>query len=434
MTSPIKPMNEHPLRRSLNDEAHARPFFIAPLYSQVTSLVMTSEGVEQHREALSTLSRMLGTAPPQDNASHHTISSTPLTVRWDVHTEFVRYTFIRCWDKTDTIFSESPLTLLPENWLSNLPGQVLAAIHTAVLPKPATRLDLGELANAYFAGNDLIGSELGDGKGVGLTDLRLHADPYLPSGASRILLLDGLMGQRQSGRMLQRLLEIETYRLLALLSLPVAKQLLPQLAQMETQLSKLTTAIRTESEEDKNLLNSMTQLAGALENSIATSSYRFGATRAYYALIERRIEELRESRLQGLQPFREFVERRLAPAIHTSNAVSLRQEQLSLRLQRTTALLRTRVDIASETQRHGLLESMNRRAALQLRLQETVEGLSVAVLTYYIVGLVGYASKGLHAAGLAVDYELVTGISIPVVAGLVAFGMHRFKKKLSSHQ
>ncbi|MCB6184360.1 DUF3422 domain-containing protein [Leeia sp. TBRC 13508] len=432
MNSP-QSLNEHPLRQTLNDEAHARPYFIAPLRSQVTALVLTAEDLAKHRASITKLCEEWSCPIPPSSAGQHTIQSNGLTIRWDVHTEFVRYTFIRNWQKTEGIFTESPLSAVPQDWLTNLPGQVLVAIHTAVLPKPTPPLDLAQIANNYFDGNDLIGSEVGDGKGVALTDLRLHPDPHLASGASRILLLDGQMGQRQSGRMLQRLLEVETYRILALLSLPQTKQLLPQLAKMEKELSELTTAIRTESAEDKMLLNNITQLAGGLENSIATSSYRFGATRAYYALIERRIDELRESRLQGLQPFREFVERRLAPAIHTTNAVSTRQEQLSLRLQRTTALLRTRVDIASEAQRHGLLDSMNRRAALQLRLQETVEGLSVAVLTYYIVGLVGYASKALHAVGLEVNYEMTTGFSIPIVAGLVAYGMHRFKKKLAAH-
>src|SRR3546814_18423991 len=56
-------------------------------------------------------------------------------------------------------------------------------------------------------------------------------------------------------------------------------------------------------------------------------------------------------------------------------------------------LLRTRVDIELEAQNRDVLMSMNRRARLQLRLQETVEGLSVVAISYYVVGLVGYAAK-----------------------------------------
>jgi len=92
---------------------------------------------------------------------------------------------------------------------------------------------------------------------------------------------------------------------------------------------------------------------------------------------------------------------------------------------RATQLLSTRVDITRERQNQAVLESMNRRAKLQLRLQETVEGLSVAAVTYYIVGLVGYAAKGLKAAGMHLNPELVMGVSIPLVAILVALGVRK---------
>jgi uncharacterized membrane-anchored protein len=149
--------------------------------------------------------------------------------------------------------------------------------------------------------------------------------------------------------------------------------------------------------------------------------------------VQRRIEELREQRIQGLQTFREFTERRLAPAMNTCRAAAARQESLSQRVARATQLLSTRVDVSREKQNQAVLESMNRRAAAQLRLQQTVEGLSVAAITYYIVGLVGYAAKGAKSAGLAVNPDLAMALSIPVVLLLGVWGLRRVRKALSRH-
>ena len=88
---------------------------------------------------------------------------------------------------------------------------------------------------------------------------------------------------------------------------------------------------------------------------------------------------------------------------------------LSERISRTSALLRTRVDIATEAQNQLLLEKLTRGQDMQLRLQTTVEGLSIMAISYYAVSLLLYASKALHAAGLPVNAEMATGALIPLV-------------------
>jgi uncharacterized membrane-anchored protein len=114
----------------------------------------------------------------------------------------------------------------------------------------------------------------------------------------------------------------------------------------------------------------------------------------------------------------------------TCESVARRQRELSERVARASRLLSTRVDIVRERQNQELLGSMDRRARLQLRLQETVEGLSVAAITYYVVGLVGYAAKGLKSVGLAVDADLAMGISIPIVALLAALGVRQIRRSV----
>jgi uncharacterized membrane-anchored protein len=238
---------------------------------------------------------------------------------------------------------------------------------------------------------------------------------------------------RQAGRMVQRLMEIETYRVVALLALPVARDLAPFLGRGEAELAEVAAAlVGARGEEDEAaLLARLTRLAAEIESRESGSRYRFAAAAAYHALVERRIAELRETRIEGLSTFREFTERRLAPAMATCRSVAARQDSLSQRVARATQLLSTRVGVTRERQNQALLESMNRRAKLQLRLQQTVEGLSVAAVTYYVVGLVGYLAKGLGALGLRVSPDVVVAASIPLVALLVAFGVRRIRRMVT---
>jgi uncharacterized membrane-anchored protein len=184
-------------------------------------------------------------------------------------------------------------------------------------------------------------------------------------------------------------------------------------------------------EDEKATLDRLTRLSARLERLASRNSYRFSAAAAYYALVETRVGELREERIEGLQTINEFMDRRMLPAMRTCKSMAIRQDRLAERVARITSLLRTRVDLAMEAQNRDLLRSMDRRARLQLRLQETVEGLSVAAISYYLVGLVGYAAKGADAVGLPVPVELVTGLSIPVVVLIVWLALQRVRRRLA---
>lgn len=422
-------LSSHPWRRVLNDEAHARPPAAIPSPARIStlSLLFDDEGVAQ-RQAFRQLASLLGQSLPQELGAQHTLVAGDLTIRWALHTEFVRYTFIISGHHGDP-FERTVLDRLPESWLAALPGQLLVAMHAVLLDAVQER-EPKALSADWFGGHELIGAEIGDGNGLAYTDLRLHPDARLAEGFSRYVVVDRKMGPSQNGRMLQRLFEMESYRMLALLALPEAKRQTPEISRLGTQLRRITERMAAQSDIDSELLDELTELSAQGEQLIAESQYRFAAARAYYQLVERRIAELREQRLPGLQPFHEFMERRLAPAMATCNTVAQRQERLMARLQRSTALLRTRVEVVHEAQNRALLASMDKRAAIQLRLQETVEGLSVGVLTYYAVGLLSYLFKALKAAGLGLNYELATGLSVPLVALGVWWSMRRLRRSL----
>jgi uncharacterized membrane-anchored protein len=219
--------------------------------------------------------------------------------------------------------------------------------------------------------------------------------------------------------------------MMALLALPIARSIGPRLRAMEYELAEVAARLAGGAGTDEALLEQLTRLAANVESAIGESRYRFGATSAYHDLVESRIAELREQRLPGTQTIAEFMARRLSPAMATCRSVAQRLVELSERVARANDLLATRVGVARERQNQDLLASMDRRARLQLRLQETVEGLSIAAITYYVAGLVGYVAKGLKASGVPIDADLTVGVAIPIVAVLVALGVRYVRRRLA---
>jgi len=433
---------QHPLRVELAEEVHARPpdAFKSPFRVSYLALLSDAADRDTEWEQFCELLRRFDVTPPARVTNHFSICIDRVQLRWERHTEFFRYTIVAP-DTGDEPFSTPALTALPTDWLASLSGKIIVAAHAAFVrslgtsdsPPGGTEIDYEALSQRFFEGNSLVGATIADRAAIALTDFRIAAD-----GFSRFLVIDRSLTPRQAGRTLQRLLEIETYRMLALLALPAARKQLPFLAHSERELSAITTALARAREEDEaTLFAQVTSLEAETESRSAQNHYRFSAAAAYYELVQQRIRELREHRIAGLQTFHEFTERRLAPAMNTCRTAAGRLESLSQRVARANQLLATRIDLSHERQNRALLETMNTRAEAQLRLQLTVEGLSVAAVTYYIVGLVGYAAKGLRSAGWALNPDVMVGISIPIVALIVALGIRRIhqgvaRKPLSS--
>ena len=419
---------DHPHRIALNDEVHARPPESLAPPQRLSYIALLSD--EASREAdwrqFCDLLQRFDIATPQPGAKYYRIELGGLGVRWERHTEFTRFTFIADGDVGDP-FAAPPITKVPAEWLSGVSGPLVVAAHVAIDRDTGESADYDAIASRLFAGNPLVGASVAGGAATALTDFRIHGDRF-----SRLLVNDRGMTPRQAGRMVQRLLEIETYRVLALLALPVAQELSPFLAQREREMSEITSALADATEKDEPvLLDRLTRLAAQIGSRESDNRFRFTAAAAYYELVRRRIIDLRETRIQGLQTFNEFNERRLAPAMNTCLAIAQRQQSLSREVAQATQLLSTRVGMTRERQNQALLESMNRRAKLQLRLQQTVEGLSIAAITYYIVGLISYAADGLAAMGVALDATLVTAASIPAVVLIIWLGVRRVRKIVS---
>lgn len=419
---------EHDQRRILVNEVHARPFerLEPPVLVSHVALLTGEGSAEVGLPHLMDLCTRMDVAPPEIGANHFSANLGAFRCKWESHAEFLSYSFFVKGGGEDP-FAETAISAVPADWLNELPGELLVATHLAFESAEAHVRERDMLHRLFFA-ESLAGSTVAGGAAEVWSDFQLHED-----GFGRILVRDMGLRARQAGRLVQRLLEIETYRILALLSLPLAREAAPQITGVAGGLSAITDRMATIQglAEEHAVLDELTGLAAQLERLASRNTYRFSASVAYYELVEKRVAAIREERIEGMQKIGEFMDRRMSPAMRTCQTMALRQERLAERVARTTSLLRTRVELAMEAQNRDLLMSMNRRARLQLRLQETVEGLSVAAISYYLVGLVGYAAKGLQAGGVPLPVELVTGLSIPVMVLVVWAALQRVRRRLA---
>jgi uncharacterized membrane-anchored protein len=433
------PFPEHPLRQLVTQELHVRTFdpVHAPAVVVHFAYQCGEHGSGANRAHLLRLLAHFGVGlPAADEVGQYFAADLGDTrLRWERHTEFVTYSFSRSVDPQVLAarpFADGLLAELPQDWLAALPGQVVTAVLLALESQDMPERTPADLA-ALFGANLLVGAAVTGGAGRAWSDLRIHAD-----GFGRILLRDQCLTDAQAGRLIKRVLDVNAYRAMTLLGLPAAREAAVALADAESRLTDAAfrlgvaapngTADAPPSE--RALLAELTDVAAAIESVAARTASRFDATAAYHEVVRQRLEQLRQERIEGLPTFTEFLEARLAPAVSTCLATGRRQQALAERAARMTALLRARVEVRLQEQNRSLLDSMDRRARLQLRLQETVEGLSVVAISYYGVGLVGYVLKGLAAGGVALDPSLAIGVAVPLVLATVWLGLRRMRRRL----
>ena len=365
----------------------------------------------------------LGAPLPAPHTRFHLITVMGWTLRWELHTEFASYTWSAA-GKPGTPFQRSTADL-PAPFHGYTPvGRQLVRVELALV----SRFGSDDAIETPFDRPSLSAISAADGCA------RVASD-FLPddTGTVRILVEDLALTPTRAGRIVQRLLEMETYRCLALLGLPVARRTEPAVQRMEHEVHQLAREMSnaTSTAANHRLLRQLTSLSAELETQIASTSFRLGATRAYAELVRTRLEVLRERETGGYVSFSRFFRRRFSPAIATCNAIDERQRALAVRLGHATDLLRARIQSELEDQNRMLLASMNRRSRLQLRLQQTVEGLSIAAVSYYVTGLFGYLAKGAKEAGVLpklITPELATAISVPLTVFSVWWVLHRARK------
>lgn len=419
---------DHPLRYQFTNELHARP---APLIPAPGTAVFLALKVPQNAAArdraadrahLTDLLDRHGAPHPAPDSTHHGTQLGRHGLKWESHTEFTSYTaFSPGIDRQP--FDPAAFDVFPEDWLDAAPGARMTSIlfHIDRMPLAEWAPDeaaMGALLAQWFEPESLAVASVVDGAAVVASDFRIDRAGHVRMA----VFVHPVTTDRRLGRIIQRLCEIEVYKTMSMLGLARARAVSREMGGLDLRLSELIGTMAADAPRAEVALGALMGVSAELERLEVASSFRFGATRAYEALVHDRIAMLREMRLGGRQTLAEFMRRRFDPAMRTVRAAEERLKTLSERAMRAGQLLSTQVEVARSAQNQALLASMDRRADLQLRLQRTVEGLSVVAISYYAVGLTGYLAEPLAAAaglGKAVAMALLTPVVVLIVWTLV---------------
>lgn len=424
----MTPIQDHPLRFALANELHARPFPVSDAPCTVAYLAIKQPGVAAARDRSLDRAHLIdlldrhGAPHPQPDATHYAGQIGRHWLKWESHTEFVTYTAFAN-GVSERAFNPVDFEVFPPDWLHAAPGQRVTSALVRVVERPSEDEIREHLAD-WFVPESLAVAHVLDRAAVAAGDFRID-----PAGHMRFaIFVAPETGERRIGRVIQRLCEIETYKAMSMLGFARIKDLAPQLGQLDARLTELTVEMSDDNHRAEELLPLLLSTSAELETMAARSEFRFGATGAYEAIVGQRIQSLREERFGGRQTFADFMLRRYEPAMRTVKSTEQRLKRLSDRAIRAGDLLRTRVDVERSAQNQALLESMDRRADMALRLQHTVEGLSVVAISYYAVSLAGYLLYPLTGLGVSKGV-LTAAVTLPVVAG-VWWSVRRIRRRL----
>lgn len=415
----MAPIKDYPERYALTGELHARPFpsLQVPSTAIFMAIKKPEDAANRDRSAdlkhLTALLDHYGAPRPDANATHYYGEMGKYWLKWEQHTELVTYTVFSD-AQGSRAFDPAEFDVFPDYWLDEAPGGRITSALLRLMPKPETEAETNKLLGEWFVPESLAVAHVLDDAAVVASDFRID-----PAGHLRIVVFkDKKTGKRRMGRIVQRLCEIETYKSSSMLGFSMSRWLAPQLNDLDQKLTDLMAQMRGPAALAEGTLHALLDISVELETLSVKTAFRFGATGAYRAIVNQRIEALREERFMSRQGFAEFMMRRYEPAMRTVESSETRLKTMSERAIRASELLRTRVDVERSAQNQEILASMDRRADLQLRLQRTVEGLSVVAISYYAVSLAGYLLYPVaNAVGMSKGMLLAL-VTIPVITAV----------------
>lgn len=417
-------------RLALSNEWHARPLLTLPSPFRCSHMVCLrgETSLDERREQFASFCQTHGQSGPDKNSRHHSVNVGNCLLKWEGHTEADSYTLLIA-GNAEPPFATPALAFLDADMRSQLVDSLFLGVHVEVIScAESTEETRQQRIRALLGNSEVYGGTVTDGKGEIWSSFRLDAEGFL-----RIVIMDCSLSQARLARHLQRVLEIETYRMLAMLGLQSARQVMGTLGELEPALDEVMEQIAHRDADPalERLLQRITRISAKVEHVAAAHAYRFAASRAYNGIVERRLAELAETQKGSAPRYTTFLQKTLMPAMRTCEAAERRTQELAQRVTRATQLLDSMVDMDQKKQNQAILESLAERANLQLRLQQSVEGFSIFAITYYAVGLLGYLFKSAKTLGLAINPDLLTGVSAPVVLAVVWLSVRSIKNRLN---
>ncbi|MBD3730216.1 MAG: DUF3422 domain-containing protein [Sphingomonadales bacterium] len=417
-------MREHELRRQVVGEMHLRRWPPVPVPGLILQWV-TEVDAGERAEEIAQLDRYSHVTGEDAHPRHREGTlADGISFAWEKHSEGSSLAVFVPTANRDMLLAPREQGELADvlQWVDSMPGQIIRATAIYLVESDAQAEDI--VPRLLLSRSELVSCHL-QGKARMWSDFRVRDD-----GFGRMLVAANGTEQRDFTRLLQRLQELGNYRNKALLGLPVAQSVWPRLDAAEERLAVLSRRVADAAETDDALLAELSDLSLELMAVAASTNYRLSATAAYARLVEDRLEQLEISPIDGFSSLGDFTERRFLPAMRTCTAVAERERQLSLRASQLSSLLRARIDTRIENQNARLLRSMDHSSKMQLRLQHLVEGLSVVAVSYYLIGLVSYALKGMAHEVSWIDYELAVGLLVVPVVLAVWLGLRIAKRRV----
>ncbi len=414
-------------RAKLNSEWHARPTAQMQTPFRCTHTVFRRVDQGDRRFALAACCERFNQPPPSEESRHHSVQLGNVLVKWEGHTEADSLTCLLP-GNADPVFAETATSQAPADLLAAFGDHILCGVKVEVLREPRDAID-GARLRTLLSSDFLCGGPVADGRASLYTSLQLDAD-----GDTRFVIIDHSMAEGGVGRLLQRVIESESYRLQAMSALPLARQTMNTISAIESELEPLMVELTGEVNQIDHpaLLTRLSTMAARVERLAADSSYRFAAARAYSTIAEQRLRELREERPQTQPRYSVFVLRSLTPGMRTCEAAERRIDELAQRISRAINLLNSMVDMIQTRQSIQMMEAMGRNARMQLRLQEAVEGFSIFAISYYTLGLLGYGLEAINKAGYPIETKLVTGMAAPAVLLLVWANTRWIRRRMTN--
>lgn len=400
----------HPQRQSLHNELHARPSLYFDEPAQVFHLAFLGAGPACHA-----LLQRCCPGPFDPHAAQGITQLDGHPLKWERHAEFFTLTLVVAAPDAEPAWTALPAIL--EDRIEALRPQLINSVQ--ILVRGEAGLDL-----ARYSFKDPCGSAVGGGDAAVWSDFRLDED-----GSNRLLFINRRLNAYRQGRMIRRLLEIETYRMMASLSLTTAKELSVQLDAFDKTLVGLSERnAEAGSGDARALLADISSLSAQVVSCTAKSRHRFSAIQAYAQLVFERLGELRESHLGDCQRLGVFIERRFKPTVRYCAATEQRLEHLAKSVANLGDLLQARVQVEMEEQNAEILNSLNARADAQIKIQRAVEGLSIIAITYYLLNLLKLVYSGVHLLGVDIDPRQAMLGMAPLALAILALILLRIRQ------
>ncbi len=393
-------------RHEISNEIHRRPYLELQSPLRISMINILTKNQQKNYYYLEELCKYLSIPSPSENClSFNHLHEEKFKLKWESHREFCTFQFIVN-DEIDSkeLFKKSSLNEVPDLWINSL-DNIVNSVNLEVTNNISNEIDIYN----SFDNNYIVGSYVNDQRARIFSDFRIDGNGY-----HRILMINDNLTKHQLGRAVQRVLDIESYRSMVMIGLFKSKNINNTIDELTYNLLQVNNEFENNKkinlEEYYSKLNYISNKAYKLNNE---NKFRFQATNSYFPIINERLKELKLSTINSIQPYDTYLNSRLSPAKRTSETTEKRLNETLEQIDRTANLIQTNVELEVKNGNNLLLESMNKKTDIQIKLQKAVEGLSTVVLTYYTVGLFNYGISGISSIiDLGCDPKLISSISI----------------------